>query len=512
MKINLNLLALTLIITGSVALIYRLQVYNYPALPIMSAQAWKVEVVEKNYGKTANKSYELLLPDSEINNRIISENIELPDTGISIIEEGGSRLLLWKRNDNNTEQVKKFRYAVEIKPGTKHITINSKDNLSKFIKNNLSEQQQHALEQIIKNSRFAKTGAQELSFCLRDNFCRELQKTDIKPLKGLKLVVAYTYLLNKKGFVAKVALGFPIQRAQNKAAFYSWTRAKIKGRYYNLFIDRSDNITSGNQLIFWNYLPNSYIKLLQNNLSFSLLPVESNLFSRKSTIVTESGQKISTLPQNDLFHNLFSLTALPLGVQIAYHYMLLIPISALVVCIFRLILGIKIFGTFMPVLLAFALHQVGYQVGFFMLFLIIISGLVFRFLLNYIALLSVARISANLVFTVMLIIIISKISWHNNYIFGFSATLFPIIVVSMIIERMSVMITEVGFRPTIKTLVSSLFLAALIKMIIEIPVVTYWSFYFLEVHLIILGLIILIGRYTGYRLTELLRFKDLIKE
>jgi hypothetical protein len=38
--------------------------------------------------------------------------------------------------------------------------------------------------------------------------------------------------------------------------------------------------------------------------------------------------------------------------------------------------------------------------------------------------------------------------------------------------------------------------------------VKYWAFYFPELLLVLLALIILIGRYTGYRLSELFRFRD----
>ncbi|MEM9237832.1 MAG: 7TM domain-containing protein, partial [Verrucomicrobiota bacterium] len=38
--------------------------------------------------------------------------------------------------------------------------------------------------------------------------------------------------------------------------------------------------------------------------------------------------------------------------------------------------------------------------------------------------------------------------------------------------------------------------------------VRYWAFYFPELLLVLLAGIILLGRYTGYRLSELIRFKN----
>jgi hypothetical protein len=41
----------------------------------------------------------------------------------------------------------------------------------------------------------------------------------------------------------------------------------------------------------------------------------------------------------------------------------------------------------------------------------------------------------------------------------------------------------------------------------RISQVRYWSFYFPELLLVLLAGILIIGRYTGYRLSELIRFK-----
>ena len=37
--------------------------------------------------------------------------------------------------------------------------------------------------------------------------------------------------------------------------------------------------------------------------------------------------------------------------------------------------------------------------------------------------------------------------------------------------------------------------------------IQYWAYYFPELLLVLLAVILLIGRYTGYRFSELIRFK-----
>lgn len=53
----------------------------------------------------------------------------------------------------------------------------------------------------------------------------------------------------------------------------------------------------------------------------------------------------------------FSLYTLPVHVQNVYKVLLMIPLGALVVVFMRNIIGIRTFGTFMPVLIALAFRE-----------------------------------------------------------------------------------------------------------------------------------------------------------
>ena len=52
-------------------------------------------------------------------------------------------------------------------------------------------------------------------------------------------------------------------------------------------------------------------------------------------------------------------------------------------------------------------------------------------------------------------------------------------------------------------------MASLAYAVISIDILVYWVTVFPEVNLVVLGLIVALGRYTGFRLTELVRFRQL---
>src|SRR5262249_41057507 len=69
-----------------------------------------------------------------------------------------------------------------------------------------------------------------------------------------------------------------------------------------------------------------------------------------------------------------SLYRLPVNTQSALRLLLVIPLGALIVAIFRNLIGVPTFGTFMPVLIAFALRAVPIHIGLAMVAAVIGVG------------------------------------------------------------------------------------------------------------------------------------------
>jgi hypothetical protein len=95
---------------------------------------------------------------------------------------------------------------------------------------------------------------------------------------------------------------------------------------------------------------------------------------------------------------------------------------------------------------------------------------------------------------------------------GMTVTFFPMIILAWTIERMSILWEEEGPKSVFVSGGGSLFVATIAYLAMSNSLAQHWVFNFLGVHLIILGLVLVMGQYTGYRLTELKRFKPLVGE
>ena len=93
-----------------------------------------------------------------------------------------------------------------------------------------------------------------------------------------------------------------------------------------------------------------------------------------------------------------------------------------------------------------------------------------------------------------------------------SVTFFPLIIIAWTIERASTIWEEDGAGHTLKQLAASLITAVFSYLVLSNSYLQYLLYTFAELNLAILGIILLLGTYTGYRLTELLRFKSLVNK
>ena len=205
----------------------------------------------------------------------------------------------------------------------------------------------------------------------------------------------------------------------------------------------------------------------------------------------------------------FSLFSLPVNTQAVFRILLTIPIGAFLLVILRNIVGIKTFGTFMPVLIALAFRETGLLWGIMMFTVVVGLGLVTRFYLEKLKLLVVPRLAAVLIVVVLLILALSIITHSLGIHRGLSLALFPLVILTMTIERMSIVWEERGAGESLLSGLGSLFAAVLAFVVMNNKFLEHIVFVFPELLFVLLAATLLLGRYSGYRIMDLYRFKAL---
>jgi hypothetical protein len=205
----------------------------------------------------------------------------------------------------------------------------------------------------------------------------------------------------------------------------------------------------------------------------------------------------------------FSLLELPVNVQETYKILLMIPIGAFIILLLRNFIGLMTFGTFMPVLIALAFRETQVIWGMVLFTVIVSFGLLVRFYLDELRLLLVPRLAVILTVVILLMLFISVMSQSLNLGSGLSVALFPMIILTMTIERMCITWDERGAYEAVLCGGGSLLAAVIAFSVMNLQSLQYLMFAFPELLFVLMALILIFGQYQGYRLFELLRFKAL---
>ena len=166
----------------------------------------------------------------------------------------------------------------------------------------------------------------------------------------------------------------------------------------------------------------------------------------------------------------------------------------------------------MPVLIAVAFLQTQLLTGLVGFLSIVGVGLVIRSWLSKLNLLLVARISAIIITVICIIGGLSVLTYKLGITQGMRITFFPMIILSWTIERMSILWEEEGPKEVVKQGGGSLLVAVIAYLAMSSGMVQHLTFNFLGLQLIIMATVLVMGNYTGYRLSELKRFKPLADE
>jgi len=209
----------------------------------------------------------------------------------------------------------------------------------------------------------------------------------------------------------------------------------------------------------------------------------------------------------------FTLFSLPVATQEVYKVLLMVPLGALVIAFMRVVVGVPTFGTFTPILIALAFRETQLGWGIILFMMILLSGFLVRVALANLRLLLVPRLACMLIVVIGLMVVMSLLSARLGFTQGLSIALFPMVILTMTIERMSIVWEERGTGETIKETLGSLAVAITGFYVMNHPLLMHLMFNFPELLLVVLAVCMLFGSYTGYRLSEVLRFKDLgVKE
>lgn len=493
-------LIITLFCVGIGLFFYRHMALDVPFTDTETVNSWMVEAslrftADKNTPVKAHFDIPYMPPYFAI----LDEYFVSHNYGVTTNLSGYNRQTVWSLRRASGEQSLYYR-AIFREIDNNDIAL-SKPPLVKIM--NLEENKRSAVETI--NAQVRQSSADIQTFA--QGTIKELNKKDgsAKLLIGNdfsdeNIINAAIIILNQAKIFAMPAKGIFLSQ-QNKAEFRSFLVVYNDKEWFYIN-PRNGSAGLPHNFLVWQYGSEPVFGVLGGkkpsfNLTVSPTPINA------LTIAKARGQ------QTDSQMLRFSLLQLPVNIQETYKILLTVPIGAFIILLLRNFVGLKTFGTFMPVLIALAFRETHVVWGISLFIIIVSFGLLARFYLDQLRLLLVPRLAAILTIVIILMIFITVMSQNLGLESGLSVALFPMVILTMTIERMCITWDERGPGEAIKSGLGSLLAAVLAFFAMNYPPLQYLVFAFPELLLVILALILLFGQYRGYRLFELFRFKVL---
>ncbi|KTC84644.1 MULTISPECIES: inactive transglutaminase family protein [Legionella] len=494
-------LIISLFVLGIGLFLYRHLVLDVPLTDTETVNSWMVEanlrfVADRNTPVKASFTIPYMPPYFAI----LDEYFVSHNYGVTTNLSGYNRQTVWSLRRSSGDQSLYYR-AIFREIDNNESSLTNKPPVVKA--QPLIETQRSAVDAITNQVRQSSADIQTFA----QGTIKELNKRDgnAKLLVGNdftddNVITAAITVLNQAKIYAMPVKGVYLGK-QNKADLKSFMVVH-NGKEWTYINPRTGGAGFPKDFLVWQYGFDPVQEVVGGkkpvfNLTVSPTPINALTIAKARGLQTDS----------QLLR--FSLLQLPVNVQEIYKILLTVPIGAFIILLLRNFIGLKTFGTFMPVLIALAFRETHVIWGITLFTIIVSFGLLARFYLDQLRLLLVPRLAAILTVVILLMIFISVISQNLGLDSGLSVALFPMVILTMTIERMCITWDERGASEAIKSGAGSLIAAVIAYGAMNYAPMQYLVFAFPELLLVLLALILWFGQYRGYRLFELFRFKAL---
>lgn len=503
-KLRLYILVALIMGLGIGLILYKHFALGFPLSPDDKKPVWTIEARIDFAARGDPVIVSFALPPKTPNIIFIEEEFASPDYGFSELISPSGRRAQWSKRTATGAQTAYYRlslYDTGQKSGTDAVDLPTEPEKPEFDEV-LRTAAITLLDQVRNRSANTETFTRELISTLNSGAPSQNQSLLLNDRSNedykTHLIIN---LLAMEGISARIVRGLYLQDGRRRQILTNFVEVYLGGEW-RLYNQKTAEIGKPKNFLIWQRGDQSLLDVVggkNSQISFSMI---KNVQSARDLVARNSMNQQAGIID-------FSIYSLPIEQQNAFKMILLLPIGALIVVVMRLLIGIRTSGTFMPILIALALIQTTLLTGIVIFLIVVGTGLLIRSYLSRLNLLFVARISAVIIVVIVIIASISIISNKLGLDQALTVTFFPMIILSWTIERMSVLWEEDGPREVFIQGGGSLLTAIIAYLFMTNRTIEYLTFNFPELMLVNLALILILGQYTGYRLTELYRFHSL---
>ncbi|MFA7314637.1 MAG: 7TM domain-containing protein [Candidatus Magasanikbacteria bacterium] len=432
-----------------------------------------------SYWKFGDQSYEYGMEVVHDFSKVGTYNVEL---GLSYTDENGQKqtlsstkeifvydtralMIVDEKNQDEinliVDQAKEQGVALQVlSPNAEEETFNSEDSLVKLIGEN---------SQYVKNS--------------------DIILFYTKSLRGLQSFTQYFQSLNDSD------------------------KELIRNKFFTVIT--SGNISVVTHGVYQNYkiINPKYILLTRPEALVPILSikkiedVETSLFGRSIEFVhvDNSSSKNSWYVLSTLV-NYFIERGVPAD---SVYLILIIPFLSFLIIFFRNVVGINTFGVFTPIIVTIAFYILGLSLGLLTFFLAVIVSQLVKYTFDKVELLNLSKVGLNLSFISISFLFLIAVVLKFNLALSLTGAIFPMLVMTTLSEKFMDAKLETGFKMALFGVLETLFVVLLSYYLMVWSAFNNLLISWPEIVLFPIFFMFLLGKFTGLRVSEYIRFRSL---
>lgn len=503
-------------------IIYKLFVLDYPLAGLVPAVSYKVDISMQVDGHGGDINLSTYLPKTDLRQTISGEENSSGVFTLALQSDTNNRIASWKTTSVKGHHNIRYSYSVLAKrvryelPDNQAIPDTWPTHLQQYltaepgiqVDSPLIEQ---TLKKLFPESRpTMKKALLTIHRYLQDEFGNRNFSGYTDAITALKLGEAscngksrlFLALARKLNIPSRLVGGLILNNGSKRTS-HQWVEAYVFG-YWVPFDTINDHAAE---------IPANFVSLYYGDLVLFKHTTNVNFqyfFKIQKRLVPQSEVQ-SDLSQSSLnIVNIYSIFE-RLGIsQNLLVILLMIPFGAIVVVIFRNVIGLETFGTFLPALIAAASRETGLLWGLVGFSLIILTSSLVRRLLDRVNLLHSPKM-AILLTTVVIVMLLITISGVQLGLFELAhITLFPIAILAITAERFTIIELEQGWRKALTISANTMVVIAAAYAVMDSLFLQSIILAFPELLFFIIALNLWLGKWVGMRVTEFYRFRNIL--
>lgn len=190
---------------------------------------------------------------------------------------------------------------------------------------------------------------------------------------------------------------------------------------------------------------------------------------------------------------------------------LMLPIIATILAFARQVIGIKAFGLITPAMTTVSFLVMGLRYGLIVFAAILLAGTITRFILRRLHLLYLPRMALVLTSVSLALLLLLGLGVANDRSGVLSFSIFPALILTILAEHFIAAQFKSGLRAAFTVTAWTLALATICYFIVSSELFRTLIVSYPELTLLAIPINLILGQWSGLRLTEYIRFRQLLR-